>query len=169
VCVPDDARSAAWLDTTHPRITVVKHSDIFTNQSHLPTFSSPAIECHLHRCVIACSTSVTVATRIPGLAPRFIYMNDDVMFGSRVTPADFATRQRGQRIYLAWAVPDCAPGCPSSWLGDGYCDLACNVEECQFDAGDCSDESASAAATARGAGADAWWNQGMRLCCECIM
>jgi len=25
-------------------------------------------------------------------------------------------------VYLAWAVPDCAPGCLGQWLGDGYCD-----------------------------------------------
>jgi UDP-N-acetylglucosamine-lysosomal-enzyme len=39
----------SWLDLDHPRITVVPHEDIFLNQSHLPTFSSPAIETHIHR------------------------------------------------------------------------------------------------------------------------
>ena len=27
--------------------------------------------------------------------------------------------------------------CPPTWLGDGYCDKACNVSECEFDEGDC--------------------------------
>jgi len=49
----------------------VTHDEIFVNKSHLPTFSSPAIEAHIHR--------------IPGLANRFIYLNDDVMFGKEVT------------------------------------------------------------------------------------
>ena len=53
--------------TEHPRLTVITHAQIFTNVSHLPTFSSPSIEVHLHR--------------IPGLSKKFIYMNDDVMFG----------------------------------------------------------------------------------------
>jgi hypothetical protein len=33
---------------------------------------------------------------------------------------------------------DCADGCPDSWVGDGYCDDACNVAECNFDDGDCA-------------------------------
>jgi hypothetical protein len=32
---------------------------------------------------------------------------------------------------------ECAPGCPGSWVGDGYCDDACNVASCNFDGGDC--------------------------------
>ena len=48
----------------------VTHEDIFPNKSHLPTFSSPAIEAHIHR--------------IPGLSQRYIYFNDDVMFGKEV-------------------------------------------------------------------------------------
>ena len=38
----------SWLNTTNDRISVVQHSEIFTNQSHLPTFSSPAIEINIH-------------------------------------------------------------------------------------------------------------------------
>tara|TARA_R110002050_G_scaffold150757_1_gene277697 strand:- start:234 stop:554 length:321 start_codon:yes stop_codon:yes gene_type:complete len=55
----------SWLDVSHPRITVVAHEEIFTDPSDLPTFSSPAIEVHLHR--------------IPGLSNRWIYFNDDVV------------------------------------------------------------------------------------------
>jgi len=145
----------AWLNTEHPRLTVVPHRDIFVNESHLPTFSSPAIEVHLHRYVTTCSgTCVTphpspyaslfsLVCSIPGLADRFIYMNDDVMFGAPVSPADFYTRQHGQRVYLSWPVPDCAPGCPSSWIGDGYCDSSCDVESCEFDGGDCANKTSS--------------------------
>jgi len=48
-------------------LRVVPHSALFPNQTHLPTFSSPAIEAHIHR--------------IPGLSDKFLYLNDDVMFG----------------------------------------------------------------------------------------
>jgi UDP-N-acetylglucosamine-lysosomal-enzyme len=58
--------------------------DIYVNKSHLPTFSSPSIESHLHR--------------IPGLSDKFIYMNDDVMFGSDVWPDDFYTHALGQKV-----------------------------------------------------------------------
>ena len=121
-----------WLDLTNPRIAIVTHQDIFPNSSHLPTFSSPAIETHLHR--------------IKGISARFVYLNDDVMFGSDVWPDDFATVSGGQKVFLSWPVPNCADGCPSNWVGDGYCDRACNVSDCDFDGGDCRNASNSAAA-----------------------
>lgn len=31
----------------------------------------------------------------------------------------------------------CSPWCQSAWLGDGWCDTACNTKECDFDKGDC--------------------------------
>ncbi|XP_069085115.1 N-acetylglucosamine-1-phosphotransferase subunits alpha/beta isoform X2 [Pleurodeles waltl] len=97
--------------------------DIFRNVSHLPTFSSPAIETHIHR--------------IPGLSQKFIYMNDDVMFGKDVWPDDFFSHSKGQKVYLTWPVPNCAEGCPGSWIKDGYCDKACNNSACDWDGGDC--------------------------------
>ena len=33
--------------------------------------------------------------------------------------------------------PPCAPGCFDQLLGDGNCDEACNVSECNYDYGDC--------------------------------
>ena len=113
----------SWLDLTNPRLSVVQHSDIFLNQSHLPVFSSPAIESHLHR--------------IKGISKRFIYLNDDTFFGNDVRPEDFYTHNHGYNIYLSWAVPDCSPGCVGTWVGDGYCDTPCNVSGCNFDGGDC--------------------------------
>ncbi|XP_061181061.1 N-acetylglucosamine-1-phosphotransferase subunits alpha/beta-like isoform X2 [Saccostrea echinata] len=117
-----------WLDLENPRVTIVTHEEIFPNKSHLPTFSSPAIEANIHR--------------IPGLSKKFIYMNDDVMFGKEVWPEDFFTQATGQRVYLTWPVPSCQEGCPSTWINDGYCDKACNNSECDFDGGDCSGEKA---------------------------
>ncbi|XP_054713569.1 N-acetylglucosamine-1-phosphotransferase subunits alpha/beta-like [Uloborus diversus] len=113
-----------WLNLDNPWITIVTHEEIFPNSSHLPTFSSPAIECHLHR--------------IPHLSSKFLYLNDDVMFGKPVWPEDFYTHTKGQKVYLSWPVPNCAEGCPSSWIRDGYCDKPCNNSQCQWDGGDCS-------------------------------
>jgi len=113
-----------WINTSHPRLSIITHEQIFANHSHLPTFSSPAIEANLHR--------------IPGLSPRFIYFNDDTMLGTKVYPDDFETKSSGQKVFLAWAVPNCAEGCPSSWIGDGFCDQACNCSSCDWDGGDCA-------------------------------
>lgn len=113
----------SWLNLDNPRLKIVTHQELFLNKSHLPTFSSPAIESHLHR--------------IPGLSQKFIYLNDDVMFADNVWPDDFYTHAKGQKIYLTWPVPNCNEGCPSSWVNDKYCDKACNVSECDWDGGDC--------------------------------
>ncbi|XP_058842199.1 N-acetylglucosamine-1-phosphotransferase subunits alpha/beta isoform X1 [Acipenser ruthenus] len=126
----------SWLNLDNPRVTVVAHKDIFHNESHLPTFSSPAIESHIHR--------------IPGLSQKFIYLNDDVMFGKEVWPDDFYSHSKGQKVYLTWPVPNCAEGCPGSWIKDGYCDKACNHSACDWDGGDCS-----GAAGSRGGGGGA--------------
>ena len=99
------------------------HTAIFLNRSHLPVFSSAAIETHLHR--------------ISGLSRYFIYFNDDVFLGAPVLPEDFMSTAGVQRFYTAWEVPRCALGCSESWIGDGYCDTACNVRECDFDYPDC--------------------------------
>uniref|UniRef100_A0AAZ3RXT1 N-acetylglucosamine-1-phosphotransferase subunits alpha/beta n=1 Tax=Oncorhynchus tshawytscha TaxID=74940 RepID=A0AAZ3RXT1_ONCTS len=113
----------SWLNLDNPRVTVVTHQDVFQNHTHLPTFSSPAIETHIHR--------------IPGLSQKFIYLNDDVMFGKDVWPDDFFSHSKGQKVYLTWPVPNCAEGCPGSWIKDGYCDKACNNSACDWDGGDC--------------------------------
>ena len=124
VYIVTNGQVPSWLNLEFPGVTVVPHSMIFEDPSHLPTFSSPAIEVHIHK--------------IPHLSRKFIYFNDDVFLGAPVYPDDFVTRSGGQKVYLAWDVPDCASGCPDSWVGDGYCDEVCNVTACGFDRGDCA-------------------------------
>ncbi|NWX90059.1 GNPTA phosphotransferase, partial [Nothoprocta pentlandii] len=126
----------SWLNLDNPRITIVTHQEIFQNVSHLPTFSSPAIESHIHR--------------ISGLSQKFIYLNDDVMFGKDVWPDDFYSHSKGQKVYLTWPVPNCAEGCPGSWIKDGYCDKACNNSACDWDGGDCIGNSGSSRYVAGG-------------------
>ena len=129
IYIVTDNQVPNWLNTMDSRIQVVSHSDIFENSSHLPVFSSPAIEAHLHR--------------IPGLTKKFVYFNDDVMLGRSVLPEDFSTVSGVQKFYFAWDVPKCAPGCSDSWIGDGYCDRACNVSSCNFDYPDCVNASSA--------------------------
>jgi UDP-N-acetylglucosamine-lysosomal-enzyme len=64
-------------------------------------------------------------------------MNDDIFFGQEVWPNDFYDESVGQKVYFSWPLPDCAPGCPNSWINDGYCDLVCNTTNCMHDGGDC--------------------------------
>jgi hypothetical protein len=112
-----------WLNLESTKLTVVSHEQIFANKSHLPVFSSPAIEANLHR--------------IPGLSKKFIYFNDDVFLGMKVFPEDFISLRGAQRLVMSWDVPKCAPGCSDTWIGDGFCDKACNVSACNFDFPDC--------------------------------
>lgn len=51
-----------WLDTSNPKLNLVKHSDYIPNE-FLPTYNSVVIERYIHR--------------IPGLAEHFVYFNDD--------------------------------------------------------------------------------------------
>ncbi|MFC8422164.1 stealth family protein [Streptomyces sp. NPDC057236] len=75
VYVVTDRQRPAWLNDSHPRLTVVDHSEIFADPAALPTFNSHAIESRLHH--------------IKGLAEHFLYLNDDMFLGRPVTPQDF--------------------------------------------------------------------------------
>ena len=81
-----------WLNINHPRIKVVTHEQVFQNQSHLPTFSSSAIEANMHY--------------IEGLSEHYLYFNDDYMLGKPVNPEDFIS-SAGYKIRFAWPCPTC--------------------------------------------------------------
>ncbi|CAM1302043.1 Uncharacterised protein g3139 [Pycnogonum litorale] len=123
VYIVTNGQIPSWLNLDNPKVSIVTHQELFSNKSHLPTFSSPAIETHIHK--------------IPGLSNKFLYLNDDVFFGKQMVPDDFYSKQDGFKVYLTWPVPNCAIACPTSWIKDGYCDKACNVSNCQWDGGDC--------------------------------
>ena len=65
-----DGQVPHWLQAHHD-LTLIDHHDLMP-ASALPVFDSGHIESYLHH--------------IPGLAERFIYLNDDVFFGARVDP-----------------------------------------------------------------------------------
>lgn len=64
----------AWLDTTHPKLHIVRHSD-FIPEEWLPTFNSNVIELNLHR--------------IEGLSEQFVLFNDDTFLTRPCRTADF--------------------------------------------------------------------------------
>ncbi|MFE1272343.1 stealth conserved region 3 domain-containing protein [Streptomyces sp. NPDC058758] len=70
-----DRQVPPWLDTSHPRVRVVDHTEIFAGQGALPTYNSHAIESRLHH--------------IEGLAEHFLYFNDDVFAARPLQPSLF--------------------------------------------------------------------------------
>lgn len=63
-----------WLNLDNSKLHIVKHSD-YIPKKYLPTFNSHTIELNLHR--------------IPGLADKFIYFNDDMFLLKNTKPEDF--------------------------------------------------------------------------------
>lgn len=74
VCLDDDQAPPSWLDLENPRLRIVRQSE-FVPGEFLPTFSSMTVEHFLWR--------------IPGLSERFLYANDDMMFGKPLSPDFF--------------------------------------------------------------------------------
>ena len=74
-------------------LTVVHHDQVFEEESNLPTFNSQAIESQLHR--------------IPGLAERFIYFNDDCYVLERLEPEHFF--RHGKPLLHAERYAQCGP------------------------------------------------------------
>ena len=83
IFIVTDNQVPAWLNTTHPKVQIVDHTEILPSEA-LPCFNSVVIEHHLHR--------------IPGLAEHFLYANDDMFFNRPVTPADFFSAKDGLPI-----------------------------------------------------------------------
>ena len=74
IFIVTDNQVPEWLDTTHPKIQIVDHTEILPAEC-LPCFNSVIIEHHLHK--------------IPGLSEHFLYGNDDMYFNKPVTPDTF--------------------------------------------------------------------------------
>lgn len=77
IFIVTDGQAPEWLDTDNPKITVVDHREIFADPKVLPVFNSHAIESQLHH--------------IPGLADRYLYLNDDCFFLRPTEPELFFT------------------------------------------------------------------------------
>jgi Stealth protein CR2, conserved region 2/Stealth protein CR3, conserved region 3/Stealth protein CR4, conserved region 4 len=77
VFIATDSRLPDWLIADHPKVSVVRASEHFSDPDALPTFNSHAVETQLHH--------------IDGLAEHFLYCNDDMFFGRPVAPSMFFT------------------------------------------------------------------------------
>ena len=91
IWVVTDRQSPSWL-REDDRLTVVDHRDIFTDPAALPVFNSHAIESQLHH--------------IPGLADRYLYLNDDMLFGAQVRPEDFFHANGLSKFFTSQALID---------------------------------------------------------------
>lgn len=89
-----DAQVPEWLNVDHPKLTVIDHRDIFTDQDSLPVFNSHAIESQLHH--------------IPGLSENYLYMNDDLFFMRPTEPDLFFTGSGLSRFFPSTAPLDLA-------------------------------------------------------------
>lgn len=90
-----DGQVPPWLNTSHPKIQLVEHGQIFRDPSVLPVFNSHSIEAQLHH--------------TPGLADAYIYFNDDVFFGRAVDPELFFTGNGLSRFFLSDQTVDLGP------------------------------------------------------------
>lgn len=85
IFIVTDNQIPGWLETSHPKIQIVDHTDILPTEC-LPCFNSVVIEHHLHR--------------IPGLSEHFLYANDDMYINQAVTPETFFAKDLLPRIRL---------------------------------------------------------------------
>jgi len=88
IYIVTDGQRPEWLVDSHPRLTVVDHSDIIDVEK-LPVFNSHAIEAHLHM--------------IDGLADHYLYLNDDFFFARRVRADKFFHANGLAKFFLSRA------------------------------------------------------------------
>jgi len=74
IFIVTDSPTPVWL-AEHPRVTIVRSEEFFSDLAALPTHNSHAIESQLHH--------------IEGLSEHFLYSNDDMFFGRAVRPDMF--------------------------------------------------------------------------------
>lgn len=82
-----DNQAPRWLETKHPKIRIVDHSE-FIPERFLPTYNSHVIEAYLHR--------------IPNLAEHYIYLNDDVFLARPCRKTDFFTPNGLPLSFIDW-------------------------------------------------------------------
>lgn len=109
IVVSGPSQIPAWLDVSHPQITVVFHDALFYAPGQLPTFSAFAIETVLHR--------------IPGLSNVFFFffVNNDFLFSRDVDMAAYLTVGANGSFtrYTDGGRSPRTPNC-SAWLRKEY-------------------------------------------------
>lgn len=77
IFIVTDHQQPEWLNTAHPKIQIIDHTEIMPAES-LPCFNSSLIEHFLYK--------------IPGLSEQFLFSNDDMYLNKEVAPEDFFNR-----------------------------------------------------------------------------
>lgn len=99
--VDDDATLPEWLNENHPKLRVVRHSEILKPEQR-PTFCSGSIEHSL--------------SNIPDLAEHFLLSNDDCLFASQTTPGFFFAKDGYPIIRVAGKFIPPAPGSKQTYM-----------------------------------------------------
>lgn len=87
IVIADDQKPPDWFKNLYEsKVKIVRHSEIFTKEYVLPTYNSLTIESALHR--------------IPRLAEKFIYFNDDIFVNKYVDYDTFFTETGKPKIWL---------------------------------------------------------------------
>lgn len=95
IYIVTDGQVPDWLDTDHPKVTVVDHREIFADGDALPVFNSHAIESQLHH--------------IPGLSEKYVYLNDDIFFLRPTNPSLFFAGNGQSKFFPSKAPLDIDP------------------------------------------------------------
>jgi len=74
IFIVTDNQCPAWINRSHPKITIVDHKEIIPKDK-LPVFCSEVIESYI--------------AYIPGLSEHFLFANDDMFFGRSLSPERF--------------------------------------------------------------------------------
>lgn len=85
IFIVTDNQYPEWMERDHPKIRVVDHREIMPAEA-LPCYNSSVIEYFLYR--------------IPGLADRFLFANDDMFFNRPLTPDFFFDAQGAPYVRL---------------------------------------------------------------------
>jgi len=91
IFIVTDNQVPSWLDISNSKITIVDHTSIFRDQSHLPTFSARGIEANLHH--------------IKELSEHYIYFNDDMFLGKLTKPTHFFNKSGTPFIFTSRVWP----------------------------------------------------------------
>lgn len=107
-----------WLNTKHPKITIVPHEQIIPADA-LPTFNSNSIE----MCI----------PNIPNLSEKFILMNDDMFFNKPVSPSFFFDKRGRARVLFSSYTSH--PKDINQWVStlDGYTKTLVNSAKILYD------------------------------------
>lgn len=87
IFIVTDNQCPSWLNTTHSKIELIDHKEIFHDKSVLPTFSARVIESQLHH--------------IENLSEHFIYFNDDMFLGRDSKPEHFFINENTCRVFVS--------------------------------------------------------------------